>query len=251
MIDGRERARCRSAPMASCVSRAGLRRSDRAEVRNGASVRLSDVADVEQGMRNTRSAAWFNGKPSVLLDHHQAGRRQRHRDGRPHLCADAGAASAGFPPGIDIAVLTDRTQTIRASVADMQLTLLRHHRSWSCWWSSSSCAARRRRSRPASRCRCRSPAPARAMWCVGFSIDNLSLMALVGLGRLRRRRCDRDDRERVPQHGSGHTPLQAALRGRAADRLHGAVDRAVADRRVHPAAVHGRHRRARCSASSR
>ena len=46
-------------------------------------VRLSAVAHVEQGTRNSRSAAMFNGDPAILLTDRQERRRQRHRDGGP------------------------------------------------------------------------------------------------------------------------------------------------------------------------
>ena len=61
--------------------------------------------------------------------------------------------------------------------------------------------------------------------------------------RLRRRRCDRDDRERLPQHGKGHEALCGGARGIAADRLHRHFDFGIAGRGIHSGSVHDRHRR--------
>ena len=74
-------------------------------------------------MRNSRSAAWFNGQPSVLLiitkqaDANVIETVDRIRELMPEL-------KRWIPADIDISVLSDRTQTIRASVLDMQFTLV-------------------------------------------------------------------------------------------------------------------------------
>ena len=81
------------------------------------------------------------------------------------------------------------------------------------------------------------------MWFCGFSLDNLSLMALtIGTGFVV------DDAivmiENIVRHlEKGAHPLQAALNGARADRLHGHIADDVAHRGVHPAAVHDRPRR--------
>ena len=62
--------------------------------------------------------------------------------------------------------------------------------------------------------------------------------------RLRRRRRHRDDREHRPQHREGQDPDAGGAGRRARDRLHRRIAHGVADRRVHSAAVHDRHRRA-------
>ena len=74
-------------------------------------------------MRNSRSAAWFNVQPSVLLvitkqaDANVIDTVDRIYELLPEL-------KRWIPADIEISVLSDRTQTIRASVLDMQLTLL-------------------------------------------------------------------------------------------------------------------------------
>ena len=81
------------------------------------------------------------------------------------------------------------------------------------------------------------------MYLLGFSLDNLSLMALtISTGFVV------DDAIVVIENISryieaGETPLQAALKGSRADRLHDHFADGVADRRADPAAVHGRRGR--------
>ena len=81
------------------------------------------------------------------------------------------------------------------------------------------------------------------MYLLGYSLDNLSLMALtLSVGFVV------DDAivmlENIVRHMEmGKTPMQAALDGVEGDRLHDRLDDAVAGRGVHPGAVHGRHRR--------
>src|SRR6202048_5104735 len=89
---------------------------------NGNYVRLSDVAEVEDSVRNTRSVAWFNKQPAVIL--------QITKQGDANVIDTVDRVNAlipelkqWIPGGVEISVLTDRTRTIRASVLDMQLTL--------------------------------------------------------------------------------------------------------------------------------
>ena len=63
------------------------------------------------------------------------------------------------------------------------------------------------------------------------------------LGRLRRRRRDRDAREHLPARRDGRRPADRVARRIARDRLHHRLDDAVAGRGVHPGAVHGRRAR--------
>ncbi len=89
---------------------------------NGVVVRLSDIATVEQSTRNSRSAAWFNRQPAILLnitkqaDANVIETVDRIKELLPEL-------KRWIPAGINVSVLSDRTTTIRASVDDMQLTL--------------------------------------------------------------------------------------------------------------------------------
>ncbi|HET6553541.1 MAG TPA: efflux RND transporter permease subunit [Dyella sp.] len=91
--------------------------------RNNAPVRLSDVASVVDGVENDQLAAWANGKPAVLLDiRRQPGANivqtvQQIRSILPQL-------QAVLPADVHLDVFADRTITIRASVEDVQFTLI-------------------------------------------------------------------------------------------------------------------------------
>src|SRR6266567_2942676 len=89
---------------------------------NGSVVRLSSVAAITPGVRNTLSAAWFNRQPSILLIiTKQAQANVIETVDRIH--GVLGDIKAWVPADLQISVLSDRTTTIRASVHDMQLTL--------------------------------------------------------------------------------------------------------------------------------
>ena len=90
--------------------------------RNGAPVYVSDVADVVEDAENVRLAAWMNEVPAIILNiQRQPGANviqvvDRIKKLLPQL-------QQSLPPGVDLALLTDRTVTIRASVHDVQLEL--------------------------------------------------------------------------------------------------------------------------------
>ena len=89
----------------------------------GAAVRLSDVADVEDSVQDLRNAGSANGKPAVLLViFRQTGANvietvDRVRSLLPQL-------QAAISPAIQLSVMLDRTTTIRASVEDVEFTLM-------------------------------------------------------------------------------------------------------------------------------
>jgi len=91
--------------------------------KNNAPVTLSDVAKVVDGVENDQLAAWANGKPAVLLDiRRQPGANivqtvQQIRQILPEL-------RAALPADVHLDVFADRTITIRASVEDVEFTLL-------------------------------------------------------------------------------------------------------------------------------
>jgi hydrophobe/amphiphile efflux-1 (HAE1) family protein len=95
--------------------------------KNGAPIRLGDVANVIDSVENDQLAAWVSTKkgeqPAVLLDvQRQPGANiiqtvDRVKELLPRL-------TASLPPSVHVDVLADRTETIRASVHDVQLTLL-------------------------------------------------------------------------------------------------------------------------------
>jgi len=91
--------------------------------RNGAAVTLGDVATVVDGVENVRQAAWMNTTPAVILNiQRQPGANiiavvDRVKDLLPQL-------RASLPSAVELAILTDRTVTIRASVADVEFELM-------------------------------------------------------------------------------------------------------------------------------
>ena len=91
--------------------------------RSGAAVRLSDVGEVVDSVEDLRSAGYANGKPSVLvIIFRQPGANiietvDRIRDVLPQI-------HAAIPASINMKVAMDQTQTIRASVHDVERTLL-------------------------------------------------------------------------------------------------------------------------------
>jgi len=91
--------------------------------RNGNPIKLSDVANVIDGSENARQAAWMNTTPAIILNiQRQPGANiievaDRIKNLLPTL-------KTTLPPSVDVSVLIDRTNTIRASVADVQFELL-------------------------------------------------------------------------------------------------------------------------------
>jgi len=91
--------------------------------RNGAPVRLSDVALAIDGAENARQAAWMNGLPAVIMN------IQRQPGANIVAVVDRIEAllpqlRASLPSSVEVATLTDRTTTIRASVKDVQFSLM-------------------------------------------------------------------------------------------------------------------------------
>ncbi len=91
--------------------------------RNGAAVRLADVADAVDGAENSRLAAWADQSAAVIVNiQRQPGANvievvDRIKRLLPQL-------NASLPAAVDVVLLTDRTETIRASVRDVQFELL-------------------------------------------------------------------------------------------------------------------------------
>ncbi len=91
--------------------------------RNGAPVRLSDIARVVDAPENVKQAAWMNNHPAVIVN------IQRQPGANIIAVADRvkrllPQLRASLPSSVKVSVLTDRTTTIRASVRDVEFTLL-------------------------------------------------------------------------------------------------------------------------------
>jgi multidrug efflux pump len=144
---------------------------------NGNFMRLSDVANVIDATRSSRSIAWFNKQPAVLLqitkqaDANVIDTVDRIKDLLPQL-------KQWIPAAVTISTLTDRTGTIRASVNDMQWTLAA-----TCVLVMIVVFVFLRRAIPTLAAGISVPlalaGTCAGMWAAGFSIDNLSLMALA------------------------------------------------------------------------
>src|ERR1700726_650729 len=90
--------------------------------RNGGPVRLSDVANIVSGPENTKIGAWANTTPAIILSvQRQPGANiiqvvDRIQSLLPQILAS-------LPSAVDVTVMSDRTVTIRASVADVEFEL--------------------------------------------------------------------------------------------------------------------------------
>ena len=89
---------------------------------NGAAIKLSDVADVQDSVENIRAAGYVNGKPSVLvIISRQPG--ANIIDTVDRIYSELPSLKASIPSAINLTVVLDRTTTIRASVKDVERTL--------------------------------------------------------------------------------------------------------------------------------
>ena len=179
--------------------------------RNGAPVHLSDVADVIDDAENVKQAAWMNNVPAVIVNiQRQPGANvievvDRIKKLLPQL-------QGALPEAVQLSVLTDRTTTIRASVRDVQFTLLLSVALVVMviflFLRNFAATAIPSVSVPVSLV-----GTFGVMYLLGFSLDNLSLMALtIATGFVV------DDAivmiENVARYvEEGETPLQAALKG--------------------------------------
>src|SRR5580658_5921196 len=179
--------------------------------KNGSPVRLSDVGDVVDGAQNDKLGAWMNETPAIIMN-------IQRQPGANVIAVVEGIKAllpqlqASLPAAIDLNILTDRTVTIRASVQDVEyeLTLavilvvlvifvfLRNTRATLI---------------PSLSVPLSLVGTLGAMYLFGFSLNNLSLMALtIATGFVV------DDAIVVIENISryleeGDTPLQAALKG--------------------------------------
>ncbi len=179
--------------------------------RGGAPVLLQDVAEVVDGLENSRVGGWYQGEPAVIIDvQRQPGANiiatvDLVKNELPRL-------SRSMPAGVAVKVVNDRTDTIRASIRDVELTLvlaaglvvlvvllfLRTLRATIIAGVALPLSI---------------VATFAVMWLAGFSLDNLSLMALtIGTGFVV------DDAivmivNIVRNMEDGNSPLQAALDG--------------------------------------
>jgi hydrophobe/amphiphile efflux-1 (HAE1) family protein len=179
--------------------------------RNGAPIRVRDIGRAIVAAEDTTLAGWLNDKRAVLI--------QIQREPGANVIETVDAIKralpqlqASLPPSIKVEIVSDRTQTIRASVADVQFTLILTialvvsviflflRRLWATVI-------------PAVAVPLSLIGTLAVMYVLGFSLDNLSLMALtIAVGFVV------DDAvvmiENIARHlEDGLTPMQAALKG--------------------------------------
>ena len=178
---------------------------------NGAAVRLGDVASVIDGVANTRLAAWFGKQPAILLTvSKNAGANVIETVER--VKAELPLLLTWMPPGIRLTILSDRTQGIRASIDEVQITM-----AISIALVLLVVALFMRRPVPTLAAGVTVPlsiaGTLAAMWFEGFALDNFSLIALtISVGFVV------DDAivmiENIVRHTErGLTPMQAAFDG--------------------------------------
>jgi multidrug efflux pump len=181
--------------------------------KNGSPVRLSDVGDVVDGAQNDKLGAWMNETPAIILN-------IQRQPGANVISVVAGIKAllpqlqATLPAAIDLNILTDRTVTIRASVQDVEyelsLAVILVVLVIFVFLRSTRATLIPSLSVPLSLV-----GTLGAMYLFGFSLNNLSLMALtVATGFVV------DDAIVVIENISryieeGETPLEAALHGSA------------------------------------
>jgi multidrug efflux pump len=179
--------------------------------RSGAPVMLSDVANVIDGLENSKVGGWYQGVPAVIIDiQRQPGANVI--DTVRRIGIELPRLQRTMPKGISLAVVQDRTGTIRASVRDVQFTLM-----LSVGLVVMVVFIFLRTIRATVIAGVALPlslvATFAVMWFCGFSLDNLSLMALtIGTGFVI------DDAivmiENIVRHmEEGEEPFEAALLG--------------------------------------
>jgi multidrug efflux pump len=178
---------------------------------NGAAIQLSDVASVTDSVENIRAAAWAGGKPCVLL-FIQRQPKANIIDTVDRIRAALPALEASIPPGIHFSTVMDRTLGIRASVSDAEYTLI-----ISVGLAIFVVFVFLRNARVTLIPSIAVPASLvgtfGVMYLFGFSLDNLSLMALtISTGFLV------DDAvvviENITRHlEQGMRPMEAAFKG--------------------------------------
>ncbi|MDB4952772.1 MAG: Cobalt-zinc-cadmium resistance protein CzcA, partial [Myxococcales bacterium] len=91
--------------------------------RNGAAIRLSEIASVENGVENEQLAGW-NGKDRAIIVNVQRQPGANIIEVTDHIKDLLPQLKASMPQAIDVTVVSDRTETVRASVADVKFTLV-------------------------------------------------------------------------------------------------------------------------------
>jgi multidrug efflux pump len=179
--------------------------------RNNAPVTIGDVANIVDGLENDRTGGWYQGTPAVIIDiQRQPGANVI--DVVQQIRAEIPRLQRAIPAAVKLTVVSDRTVTIRASVRDVQFTLM-----LSVVLVTLVVLLFLRSLRATIIAGVALPLSLitsfGVMWFAGFSLDNLSLMALtIGTGFVV------DDAivmiENIVRHmENGESSMEASLRG--------------------------------------
>ena len=208
---------------------------------NGAAIKLSDIADVQDSVENIRAAGFFNGKPCVMMQHLPAAQRQYHRHDLPDPSGASVVESLDSRGDQRESSSFDRATSILPSVRDAERSLLvsiglvilvvfvflRSPRATLI---------------PSVAVPVSLLGTFGVMYLFGYSIDNISLMALtICTGFVV------DDAIVVienitPACRAGNAPPGSRLARSAGNRLHRSFHDDVAGGRIHSDPVDGRHR---------
>src|ERR1700754_2422734 len=179
--------------------------------RNGSPVTIGDVANIVDGLENDRTGGWYQGTPAVIIDIQRQPGANVIEVVR-QIRAEIPKLQRAIPAGVNLTVVSDRTVTIRASVHDVQFTLV-----LSVVLVTLVVLLFLRSRRPTLIAGVALPLSLitsfGVMYFCGFSLDNLSLMALtIGTGFVV------DDAlvmiENIVRHmENGESPFDAALKG--------------------------------------
>ena len=182
--------------------------------RNGAPVRISDVGHAISAPENDLVAGWHNEQRAIILGiQRQPGRTSSRRSTASKPCCRRSRRRSRLL--VKVSIISDRTETIRASVADVQFTLLltvalvvmviflflRN------FWAMVI---------PAVTVPLSLIGTFAVLYEFGYSLDNLA-HGVIDRGRLRRRRCRRGDREHRTAYG-GEVRRRSRRRSRASMR---------------------------------
>ena len=209
--------------------------------RNGAPVRVGDVANVIDSISNLRDGNWYRGEPAInVAIMRQPG--SNTIEVIDEIKATLPRFEASLPAGIDMQIRYDRSVTIRSSIDDVQKSLLI---AGALVVGVIFLFLRRASATiiPSLALPIAVIGTFAGMSVLGYSLDNLSLMALtLSVGFVV------DDAivvlENIVRHMEmGKKPYRGRDRRLGRDRLHDPVDDGVARGRVHPDRVHERHRR--------
>ena len=206
--------------------------------RDGAAIRLSDIAEVTDSVENINTLGLFNGEPAVIvLVTLQPGANAIETV--DNVRALLPELQDQLPKDIKLQVATDRTHSIRASLHEVEITLL-IAMALVVLVVSAFLRSARATIIPAVATVGVAAGHFRRHVPAGFLAQQPQPDGADGGDRLRGGRRHRGAGKHQPPHRGGHGPLQGGAAGRARGRLHGAVHQPVAGGGVHSAAFHGR-----------